>query len=89
MCRDLIGHTNSITAMEFSSDGSLIVSGGNDKTVRLWNLSSTDEETQITAVHQMKTNHESIVSCLAISPDSSRIFSGGIDSKVLIHDART
>ena len=91
--RDLIGHTDSIVAIEFSTDGSFIVSGSADKTVRLWSLSSnipTEETRQTTTVHQMKTiEHESAVSCVAISPDSSRIFSGGFDSKVFVHDAST
>ena len=92
-CRHLIGHTNSILPMEFSTDGSFIVSGGGDKTVRLWSLSSNvaTEETQISTslYHQMRTKHESDVGCVAISPDSSRIFSGGSDSKIFVHDART
>ena len=90
-CRDLVGHTGNITAMEFSTDESFIVSGGLDKTVRLWSLCDVpNEKTQITAVHQMKTiEHESAVSCVAISLDSSRIFSGGFESKVFVYGAST
>ena len=90
-CRDLVGLTDSIAAMEFSTDGSFIVSGGGDKTVHLWSLSSNvhNEETKAMTVHQMKTKHESLVYCVAISPDSSRIFSGGRDSKLFIHGALT
>ena len=91
-CRDLIGHTGSIFAMEFSTDGSYIVSGGGDKTVRLWSLCDVDnEETQgTTPVHQMKTKHKKGICCVAISPDNSRIFSSGdFDSKLFVHDART
>ena len=85
-----MGHTDSILAMEFSTDGSFIVSGGADKNVRLWSLlNDTNEETQATEVNQMMTKHESAVYCGAISSDSSRILSGGIDSKLFVHDART
>ena len=74
--------------MEFSSDGSFIVSCGEEKIFRLWSLSTNvpNEETQATEVNQMMTKHESGVGCVAISPDSSRIFS---DSKLFVHDAST
>ncbi|MFF9803063.1 WD40 repeat domain-containing protein, partial [Streptomyces rochei] len=36
---DLIGHTGAITAMGFSSDGSLLATASTDGTVRLWNTS--------------------------------------------------
>ena len=92
MCRDLVGHTHNILSLEFSTDGSFIVSGGCDNTVRLWSLSSNDatEKTKsTTSVHQMKTKHESTVYCVVISSDSSRIFSGGLDSKLFVHGAST
>jgi len=86
-CRDLVGHIGSINSMEFSHDGSFIVSGSGDTTVRLW-LVNTGEHP--VAIHyQMKTKHESSVNCVAISFNNSRIFSGGADSQVVIHDART
>jgi len=90
-CRDIVGHTEGILAMEFSTDGSFIVSGCGDKTVRLWSLCNVPtEETQATAVHQtMRTKHKFRVHCVAISPDSCRIFSGGMDSKIFVHDALT
>ena len=90
-CHDLIGDTL-IFAMKFSTDGSYIVSGGGDKTVRLWSLYDIDnEETQgTTPVHEMKTKNKNGICCVAISPDNSRIFSSGdFDSKLFVHDART
>ena len=88
--RDLPGHTEYIYTMEFSDDGKFLVSGGRDKSVRLWSLSQGAEggDSPIKG-HQMRTKHDDIVCCLAISHDTSRIFSGGYDSKVLIHDAKT
>ena len=88
--RDCVGHTDGIVTMEFSGDGRFLVSGGADKSVRLWSLSQGTEggDSSIKG-HQMKTKHDNFVLCLAISSDNSRIFSGGRDSKVLIHDAKT
>ena len=88
--RDCVGHTGSIFTMEFSGDGRFLVSGGRDKSIRLWSLSqgSVGGYSPIKG-HQMRTKHDDIVRCVAISSDNSRIFSGGYDSKVLIHDAKT
>ena len=91
--RDLLGHTNShnqFYTMEFSGDGKFLVSGGGDKSVRLWSLSQGVEgrDSPIKG-HEMRTKHDDFVRCVAISSDNNRIFSGGYDSKVLIHDAKT
>ena len=85
-CRNLVGHTGSINSMEFSHDGSFIVSGSGDTTVRLWSFGG---ENPIAVHYQMKTKHESSVNSVAVSSGNSRIVSGGADSKVFIHDART
>ena len=85
-CRELTGHTGDIFSMKFSDDGSLLVSGGLDKTVRLWSLNQSQNEWNLTV---METKHETNVSCLSFSPDNRCIFSGSADKKVLIHDTNT
>ena len=84
--QELTGHTEYIRAIEFSDDGTHLVSGGRDNTVRLW---SHDEGRDEWNSIEMETKHEDNVTCLAISPDNRRIFSGGLDKKVLIHDTTT
>ena len=83
--QELTGHTDDIRAIEFSDDGTHLVSGGRDKTVRLW---SHDEGRDEWNSIEMESKHEAAVYCLAISPDNRRIFSGGYD-EVLIHDTTT
>ena len=36
----LSGHANGVTSVGFSADGSKVVSGSNDKTVKIWNADS-------------------------------------------------
>ena len=83
-CRDLVGHIEGITAMEFSDDGSFLVSGCLDGAVRLWSISEDNDGTQL-----METEHKSFVTSLAISSDNSSIFSTGFETAVFIHDTHT
>ena len=85
-CRELEGHSGYINAVEFSEDGTLLISGGADKSIRLWSVNQSLTR-GISSI--METKHQSPVTSLAFSPDNKRIFSGGNDSKIFIHDART
>jgi WD40 repeat protein len=38
--RGLEGHTDMVTSVTFSPDGKYIVSGSNDKTIRVWDMES-------------------------------------------------
>ena len=85
-CRDLVGHTESIAAMEFSGDGSFIVSGSLDGTVRLWSIREEKDGTQF---QLMEAKQKSVILCVAISSDNSSIFSTGFETAVFIHDTHT
>ena len=69
-----MGHSNTVSAMEFSEDGSLLVSGGVDKSVRLWSLGSQTLDdlgrNQQTSSIQMENSHNAVVLCLAVSSDN-------------------
>ena len=83
-CKDLMGHTNRILAVEFSDDGTLLASGGRDTIVRLWSISQNP-----VASIQMETRHASAVIGLAFASDNRRLFSAGLDGKIYIHDVQT
>ncbi len=65
----LEGHTDTVFSVAVSPDGSRIVSGSWDKTVKVW-----DAETGL-EVLSLK-GHTGSVSCVAVSPDGTRIVSG-------------
>jgi WD40 repeat protein len=63
-----------VTSLVFSPDSRVLVSGGEDETVRLWSVPGGKP---------LKTlEHKSRVYCLAISPDGRVLASGGMDSVV-------
>ncbi|KAJ6567905.1 WD40-repeat-containing domain protein [Mycena vulgaris] len=79
----LRGHLNSVNSVAFSPDGTRIVSGSYDNTVRVW-----DAETQ-TQIGAPLEGHTSWVQSVAFSPDGTRIVSGSGDNTVRVWDAET
>ena len=65
----LRGHSEEVTELAFSPDGSQIVSGSHDTTVKVWDATSGAEILTI--------KHTGAVYSVAFSPDGSHIVSGG------------
>ncbi|KAJ3874888.1 quinon protein alcohol dehydrogenase-like superfamily [Lentinula edodes] len=79
----LQGHDDWVSSVAFSPDGTRIVSGSGDHTVRIWDASTG---AQIGVPLQ---GHDDWVSSVAFSPDGTRIVSGSHDHTVRIWDAST
>ncbi|HEV3167525.1 MAG TPA: WD40 repeat domain-containing protein, partial [Isosphaeraceae bacterium] len=75
----LDGHTEPVYSIAWSPDGKMIVTGGFDNTVRLWDAATRKER-------QTFKGHDNLVLAVAFSPDGKRILSGGLDKTAKIWD---
>ena len=70
-----------VNSVAFSPDGTRIVSGSDDRKVRIWNADSGEQ------VGDPLTGHDEEVRSVAFSSDGTRIVSGSDDTTVRIWDA--
>ena len=71
-----------VYSVNFSPDGSRIVSGLSDGTVRVWDATSWDELKSL-------AGHTGSVQSVAFSPNGSCIVSGSDDQTVRVWDAKS
>jgi WD40 repeat protein len=69
------GHSQAVTGVVFDPSGQRILTGGVDRTLRLWDLSHAHELRRF-------TGHEMGVTTLALSADGRRALSGSLDRTV-------
>jgi len=76
------GHSGAVIVSEFSPDGKYIVTGGRDKTAKLWEVATGRE---------MRTflGHTATVRAICFSPDGKTIVTGSNDYKVKLWDIAT
>ena len=74
----LEGHENSVQAVASDPAGSWLVSGGADKSIKLWNLETLD-------LKRTYRNNSDLITALAVSGDANLIASGSHDGSVRLH----
>ncbi|EPQ56333.1 hypothetical protein GLOTRDRAFT_128279 [Gloeophyllum trabeum ATCC 11539] len=79
----LHGHKYWAKSVAFSPYGKLIVSGSDNKTIRLWNAQTGE------AVGQPLRGHHQVVNSVAFSPDGKLIVSGSDDMTIRLWNAQT
>src|SRR5882757_5665779 len=76
----LYGHDDLISSVAFSPNGSKIVSGSGDKTIRVW-----DASTGVEMLPPLR-GHDNWILSVAFSPDGSKIVSGSDDKTIRVWD---
>ena len=76
----LYGHSNCVSSVAFSHDGTQVVSGSLDNTVKIWNTSSG-------ACLKTLEGHSNSVYSVTFSHDGTQVVSGSSDQTVKIWDA--
>ncbi|MBE0645951.1 MAG: choice-of-anchor D domain-containing protein [Bacteroidetes bacterium] len=79
--RQLTGHTGAVRSLDISNDGFVIVSGSEDRSVRMWNAISWQEMRAL-------NGHGGAVRSVQLSNAAGRVLSGSSDNSVRIWDGR-
>ena len=77
---DLIGHRGGVYSVAFSPDGKRVVTGSQDNTARVWDLSGA------TPAALVLEGHRGRVRSVAITPDGKRVVTGSDDSTARVWD---
>ena len=78
----LQGHQAAVTAVAVTPDGSKIVTGSQDSTVRVWNANTGSELTQL-------QGFQTVVTALAVTRDGTQVITGSSDWTARIWDMQT
>ncbi|KAG8751657.1 hypothetical protein FRC14_007686 [Serendipita sp. 396] len=81
--KKLEGHDDSVWSVSFSADGSKLVSGSSDHTIRIWDLEPES------AVIKILRGHTGPVLSVAFSSDNQKAVSGSHDKTVRVWDVET
>lgn len=79
--QDLVGHKESVTAVNFSPDGKILASGSSDGIIKLWEKNQDKWQVKVTI-----PAHNNAVKGIRFSPDSQQIISVSTDKTFAVWD---
>ncbi|TRM67794.1 WD40-repeat-containing domain protein [Schizophyllum amplum] len=86
----MYGHTGCVNALSWAREGELLLSGGDDRTVRVWRMDPTNDDPEqpfpFTCRSIIRTGHRANIFNNKMLPHSTRIASVAGDHEVRVHD---
>ena len=76
------GHSAPVRCVAISQDGQFLISGGDDRIVKIWNIHEGEELYTL-------TGHSESVTSVAISPDGETFASGSVDKTIKLWNLKT
>jgi WD40 repeat protein len=84
------GHTAEIIDVAFSPDGTRVLSGAEDCTIKVWSFAAVDEKIPRQSIEEVRARgHTSEITSCAFSPDGECFATGAGDHTVRIWDSST
>nr|GAT59468.1 WD40 repeat-like protein [Mycena chlorophos] len=82
------GHTGCVNALSWAHDGELLLSGSDDRTIRIWSMDSSDNEPAYPFVCRsvIRTRHTANIFNVHLLPHSTSIASVAGDGEVQVHE---
>jgi WD40 repeat protein len=82
LLQTLTGHSEGVSSVAYSPDGQTLASGGNDNTIKLWNVNTGN-------LLQTLEGHSNSVNSVAYSPNGQTVASGSRDSTIKLWNVNT
>ncbi|KZV75173.1 WD40 repeat-like protein [Peniophora sp. CONT] len=88
---DVDGHTGCVNALSWAEDGNLLISGGDDTTVRLWRMQGGEpgERFPFTCQSTIRTGHTANIFNAQMLPYTHKIATVAGDTQVRVFDVTT
>ncbi len=80
--QSLVGHSDVVSSLAITPDGTLLVSGSYDKSLRVWDMNDGD------CIHVM-SGHSKGIGKILITPDGNRVISLAFDGTIRVWDMKS
>ncbi|CAB3398309.1 unnamed protein product [Caenorhabditis bovis] len=87
--KDVREHTGCVNCIELSKDENLLISGGDDLRVIIWNFAEMMLQRAPQPRMVMKQQHKSNIFSAAFTNDTKSVYTGGNDGMIIMHDLNT
>ena len=85
----LKGHESSVNSVGFSPDGKQLASGSEDKTIKIWDVTTGKILNTLPSERYANKGHQSSVRSVGFSPDGQQLASGSRDKTIKIWNVTT